>query len=94
VIGSPFFPHTVIHGGSGDLVIAAPEASSPRKFVSAAKLGGEDLDRAWITEAELRERSPLSLETSPAPNPEWASGVDARPPSLTTHVLADFGCVP
>jgi predicted alpha-1,2-mannosidase len=94
VTGSPMFERAVVHRpGRSDLVIEAPGTSPAAKYVESATLGGEPLERAWLTEDELSEAT-LRLQMSEVPNMEWAAGPDAAPPSLSTNETSSFGCRP
>ena len=91
VIGSPVFEHAVLDlPGRDDVTIDAPGASLTAKYVQSATLGGERLDRAWVTHQQLRKGGTLRLEMGSSPNTSW--GLAAVPPSLSDSALSAFAC--
>ena len=94
VTASPMFDRAVVHRpGRSDLVIEAPGASPAAKYIGSATLGGEPLDRAWLTEDELDGQT-LQLSMSAVPNLAWGADPADAPPSLSTHATSSFGCRP
>jgi predicted alpha-1,2-mannosidase len=93
VVGSPVFQRAVLDlPGRKDVTVEAPGASLPGKYVQSATLGGRPLERAWLTQTELRKGGTLRLEMGPARSTWAADG--ARPPSQSDSPLAAFGCAP
>jgi predicted alpha-1,2-mannosidase len=93
VLGSPRFDTAVLDlPGSKDVRIESPGASAVDRYVTAAELGGEPLDRAWLTHAELRQGGTLRLEMAPVHDPSWATSAEAVPPSLSDSPLRAFAC--
>jgi predicted alpha-1,2-mannosidase len=91
VIGSPVFERAVLDlPGKKDVTIEAPGASLVGKYVQSASLGGEPLDRAWLSHQQLRKGGTLRLEMGTSPNTSW--GTSAAPPSLTDSPLTAFAC--
>ncbi|HWG92977.1 MAG TPA: GH92 family glycosyl hydrolase, partial [Mycobacteriales bacterium] len=95
VLGSPRFATAVLDlPGSKDVRIEAPGASPAARYVTGATLGGEPLDRAWLTHDELRKGGTLRLSTSAVHDPRWATSAEAVPPSLSDSPLRAFACRP
>jgi predicted alpha-1,2-mannosidase len=91
VIGSPQFEKvTIALGGRKKIVVEAPGASPVNRYVTAAKLGGEVIDRAWLFERDLRKGGRLELTVGPVADRAWAT--EDRPPSASDSKLSAFGC--
>src|SRR3954453_19652643 len=85
VLGSPAFTKATI----GGLTIEAPGASLLTKYVTAAKLDGKPLDRAWLLPGK---HAKLSLAMAPQPDKAFGAAASRRPPSASTAKLSVFGC--
>jgi putative alpha-1,2-mannosidase len=71
-IASPVFTRSVVAlEGGKTFTIQAPATSEANRYVTAARLNGKPLDRAWITHAELAGGGVLDLTMGPAPS-GWA----------------------
>ncbi|HWH29596.1 MAG TPA: GH92 family glycosyl hydrolase [Mycobacteriales bacterium] len=93
VLGSPRFDRAVLDlPGARDVVVESPGASTVERYVTAATLGGEPLDRAWLTHDELRRGGRLELDMSATPSSTWATSEQSVPPSLSDSPLPAFGC--
>lgn len=80
-VGSPIFNRAEIDlGDHRTLRIEAPKTSPANKYVQAARLNGQTLDRAWLTHAEVSRGGTLFLEMSNEPA-SW--GHSNRPPSIS-----------
>ena len=67
-IGSPLFTKTTIHlEGGRTFVISAPQASETNLYVTAARLNGKALDRAWLSHDEIVKGGVLELDMGPKP---------------------------
>jgi predicted alpha-1,2-mannosidase len=95
-VGSPVFDKATVRPAGRDrtITVSAPGASLLAKYVQSSKLGGEPLDRPWMTHAELAYAGRLSFVMGPVANEDWGSAPSAAPPSLSTHGLDAFGCPP
>ncbi|HEU5469068.1 MAG TPA: GH92 family glycosyl hydrolase, partial [Actinophytocola sp.] len=83
VIGSPLFRKAVVHLENGrDLVINAPNNSRDNIYVRALRVDGRPYDKCWLPHELLAGGAVLDFEMGPEPS-DWATGPDARPPSLT-----------
>ncbi len=92
VIGSPSFEQATIHlEGGSTFVVNAPHASDAVKYVDAATLSGNALDKPWFTHTDLLDAGAIDFTMSAIPNVEW--GVGHAPPSMSDEAsLARFGC--
>ena len=81
-LSTPMFPSVVLGGAGPTLTISAPGAGPQREYVAAATLGGQSLDRSWLTAAEARAGLTLAFATSATPT-DWATRPGAEPPSLS-----------
>jgi predicted alpha-1,2-mannosidase len=92
-VASPVFDRAVIHmAGGNDLVIEAPGTTYATKYVQAASLDGAPLTDTWLTHGDIADGATLTFTMGAVPNTTWGSATDARPPSLSTHDVTDFGC--
>ncbi len=72
-IGSPLFTKTVLHlEGGKTFTISAPATSAENLYVTAARLNGKVLDRAWLTHDEIVKGGLLELDMGPKPA-GWAA---------------------
>lgn len=78
-IGTPLFTRSRIALENGkSFTVEAPSASSANRYVTAARLNGKPIDRAWISHAELAAGGVLTLEMGPTPG-AWATRFTAPP---------------
>ncbi|HVJ09051.1 MAG TPA: GH92 family glycosyl hydrolase [Acidisarcina sp.] len=79
LIGSPSLPQTTLHlADDKRFVIETKNVSATNKYVTAAELNGEPLNRAWLRHAEIAGGGRLVLTMSAAPG-TWPTG--ELPPS-------------
>ena len=84
LIGSPVFSKsTITVGENKTFVIEAPDVSAQNKYVQSATLNGEPLNKAWFDHADILKGGKLVLNMGPRPNKQWASSLDAIPPSMS-----------
>ena len=75
----------VIHPPGGRAFrIEASGASSGKQYIQAATLNGKPLTRTWISHQEIVEGGLLVFQMGPQPNPQWGSGPEDAPPSMST----------
>jgi len=82
LLGSPLFPHAVVHGSGGDVVIDAPGASAHALFVQSLSVDGKPHDQPWLTPALVAHGGTLQYTLGATPNPAWGAGAAASPPSF------------
>lgn len=77
---TPFYEKTEIEIGGKDaiLVIEAPGVSAKKRYITAATLNGQPLDRAWLRHAEIAAGGILKFECAEQPG-DW--GTRNLPPS-------------
>lgn len=81
-VGSPVFTRARIDlGGGRAFTVEAPGASAENVYVSAARLNGAPLDRAWLSHSEIARGGTLTLQMSDRPS-RW--GRTNRPPSMSS----------
>ncbi len=68
VLGSPQFPHAVIHGAYGDLRINAQGAGDT--YISSLKADGRSTQRTWVDATRAHE---LDFTLSTSPNTSWGT---------------------
>ena len=90
VIGSPVFEKVTIKRPTGNLVIEAPGTSAANKFVQSLAINGVTSPRSWFVIP--RTATTVRIDMGPLPNTAWGADIAARPPSISTGALADFGC--
>jgi predicted alpha-1,2-mannosidase len=80
VIGSPALPETTIHLGNGrEFTVVAKNVSAENKYVVAAELNGQALNRAWFRHGEIFNGGKLVLTMAAIPG-KWPTG--DPPPSM------------
>jgi predicted alpha-1,2-mannosidase len=82
LLGSPLFPHALVHGSGGDVVIDAPAASSTSPYVTAFELDGKAYSRPWLPASLVEHGGRLHVDLGRTANPQWGSAVEAAPPSF------------
>jgi predicted alpha-1,2-mannosidase len=94
-LGSPVFPRAVVHlPGGAKLTISAPNAAAGTPYVRGLTVNGRAWNRAYLDYSDLARGANLDFDLSAAPDPSWASGVAAAPPSDPTgarQVLTSAG---
>lgn len=86
VIGSPVFPKASIRVGDGtEFEIHADDVSDENIYVQSAELNGEPYDKSYIDHADLLRGGLLRLQMGSAPNKNWATSHENRPPAATLH---------
>ncbi|MBT3295962.1 MAG: glycoside hydrolase family 92 protein [Verrucomicrobia bacterium] len=83
-IGSPLFPEMELKLNSkyhqGDtLRIVAHDNTDENVYIQQATLGGNALNRAWVTYDELTSGDVLEFQMGPQPNREWGSAKEQWP---------------
>jgi len=83
-IGSPLFPEMELklnkkyHQGD-TLRVIAHDNSDENVYIQHASLGGEPLNRAWVTYDELTSGKVLEFQMGPEPNKDWGSARETWP---------------
>jgi predicted alpha-1,2-mannosidase len=84
-LGSPRFKKVTIHLNNDyytgkAFVIEAKDVSLENKYIQAAYLNGEELQKPWFYQSELKKGGCLKLIMGPEPNKEWGVGLENCPP--------------
>ncbi|MCP1373944.1 GH92 family glycosyl hydrolase [Dyella lutea] len=82
VLGSPLFPHAVIHGSGGDVIIDAPGASASTPFVQSLTLDGQPHDKPWLTTSLVEHGGTLHYVLGSKADTRWGAGDAGEPPSF------------
>jgi predicted alpha-1,2-mannosidase len=84
IITSPIFSKVTIQMENGNnFVITAQNVSATNKYVTAATLNGQVLDRAWLRHDEIKNGATLVLTMGASPS-AWPTG--AKPPDISTFL--------
>ena len=84
VIGRPFVDRAEIAlPGGKRFIVATQGLSDANRYVGQVTLNGRPLERGYITDAEVRSGGELRFVMQATPNKTWATGVRARPYSMT-----------
>ncbi|HXC34806.1 MAG TPA: GH92 family glycosyl hydrolase [Candidatus Acidoferrales bacterium] len=81
VLGSPFFPETVLHLKQGDVTIKAEGAADDAPYVQSLNVNGQSWNKLWIRFSDVSHGGNLEYTLSPTPNLNWRSTISAAPPS-------------
>jgi predicted alpha-1,2-mannosidase len=82
-IGSPLFPHIVVHSSDGRTIqIVAPAASDADPYVESLRVDGAPSSRTWLIVPQSGETI-LDFDLGATPNMSWGSGPGDGPPSWT-----------
>ena len=90
-ISSPLFEKitiqldTAYYPGS-EFVIEAQGASSKRRYIQAAWLNSEQLNKPWFYHETLVQGGKLELKMGKYPNMDWGSDPENAPPSLSDQI--------
>ena len=86
VIGRPFVDRAEMTLPSGHrFTVIADGLTDANRYVGQVTLNGKSLDRSYITDAEIRAGGELRFTMQASPNRTWATGVKARPFSMTGY---------
>ncbi len=82
LLGSPLFPHLVVHRSEGDVVIDAPGASADTPYVQALRVDGKNYDRPWLTPDFTAHGGHLQFTLGTKPDTQWGANPSEAPPSF------------
>ncbi|HEX2904610.1 MAG TPA: GH92 family glycosyl hydrolase [Jatrophihabitans sp.] len=86
-IGSPLFPHVVVHRSSGDLPIDAKNNSTANVYIQSLKVDGRTHHSTNLTTADLAGNAHLVFTMGSSPS-SWGTARADAPPSPTTGAKA------
>jgi predicted alpha-1,2-mannosidase len=85
-IGRPFVSRAVMTLPSGKrFTVVADGLSNANRYVGEVTLNGKPLARSYVTDGEIRAGGELRFTMTAMPNRTWASGMAARPYSMSAH---------
>lgn len=86
VLGTPHLERAEIDVGGGRVfTVEAKGLSESNLYVQSVELNGKPLERCWFRHEDLAAGGSLRFTMGPEPNPAWASGTEAAPPSMSTQ---------
>lgn len=84
IIGSPVFDTVSLSMGNGKaLEIVAENNSAENIYIQSATLNGRPWNKPWFSHDDVKDGARLVLTMGPQPNPNWGSGPNAAPPSMS-----------
>jgi len=82
IIGSPYFEKTTIETGGGmSFTITARNVSKTGKYIQSATVGGNPLNRLYITHNEILQGAAVEFEMGETPSMTWGVNDTAVPPT-------------
>jgi predicted alpha-1,2-mannosidase len=81
-IGSPLFPHAVLHLASGDVTIDGDGASRTTPYVQSLDVDGQSWSKPWLRLRDLAGGARLRFALGADPETGWATDPAAAPPSF------------
>lgn len=82
VLGSPLFPHMVVHRPGGDVVIDAPGATSETPYVHALTVDGQPWTKPWLPASFAEHGGTLRFTLAAQPGTHWGTLPADAPPSF------------
>ena len=84
-LGSPVFPKTVVHLGSGSTLTSnAPNAQDAAPYIQSMTVNGTAWNKAYLDYSTLSSGATLNYTLGTTPNTSWAGSASAAPPSDST----------
>jgi predicted alpha-1,2-mannosidase len=81
-IGSPLFDKAILHLQNGKTFTIIANHNMPQEYyIESAKLNGEPFDKIYISHDDIMNGGELEFEMGSAPNYDWGTSEDSRPPS-------------
>ncbi len=85
VLSSPIFDSVKLQMGNGKaLEIVARNNSATNLYIQSATLNGRPWTKPWFRHADVKDGATLVLTMGARPNPNWGSGPDDVPPSMSS----------
>lgn len=83
VIGSPVFEEAEIHLADNKVFkISCRNYAPENKYIQSVQLNGKEWNRSWFYDEDLKQGGDLEFVMGKRPNKQWASALDAIPPSF------------
>ncbi len=81
-IGSPVFSRVTVDLGSGKkFIVEAKDCSEDNKYIQSARLNGEEWNKPWFSQSDLKDGGTLQLQMGNRPNKDWGAVPESAPPS-------------
>jgi putative alpha-1,2-mannosidase len=84
LLGSPLFPHALVHGSGGDVTIRAPGASSAMPYVHALRVNGKLHAQPWLAPAFVEHGGKLDFTLAADADTRWGDAASDAPPSFSS----------
>jgi len=85
-IGSPVFDEiSIALPNKRTFKIVAKDNSSTNKYITAANLNGQVINKPWFTHEQLVQGGTLKLQMSDIPDKNWGKAESLAPPSAITY---------
>lgn len=86
VMGSPQFPHIVLHLENGkNVIIDAPENNKATRYVQNVQLNGQDYTKNYINYQDLLNGATFTFKMAEKPNTSRGTGENDAPYSYSLH---------
>jgi putative alpha-1,2-mannosidase len=85
VIGRPFVDRAVLDVNGKHFTVVADGLSDANRYVGKVTLNGKPLEHSFVRDEEIRAGGELRFTMQATPNKDWATGIQARPFSMTGH---------
>ena len=83
VIGSPVFKEAVLHVDNNKVFrIICRNYAPENKYIQSVRLNGKEWNKSWFHHDDLVQGGEFEFIMGKRPNKQWASAVDAIPPSF------------
>ena len=83
VIGSPVFKEAVLHVDNNKVFrIICRNYAPENKYIQSVRLNGKEWNKSWFHHDDLAQGGEFEFIMGKRPNKQWASAVDAIPPSF------------
>lgn len=81
-IGSPVFSRVTVDLGNGKKFnVEAKDCSDENKYVQSARLNGQEWNKPWFSQSDLKDGGTLQLQMGNRPNKGWGAAPESAPPS-------------
>jgi putative alpha-1,2-mannosidase len=87
LIGSPLFSKATLHLQNGKTFTITANHNGPQEFyIQNASLNGVSFDKTYLSHEAIMNGGELNFDMGSAPNYDWGSAADSRPPSALANV--------
>ena len=87
LIGSPLFSKATLHLQNGKTFTITADHNGPQEwYIQSASLDGVPFDKTYLSHEAIINGGDLTFKMGSAPNYDWGSASDSRPPSGLSNV--------